>query len=222
MLIEKNLWEDNGVETIKYENYLWLNERNLGKTANYNEIRHLSVKYDDEYIKKRKEINKNCKKQCNRKFIREDLAIYLLLHINRVQSVIKFRSKLGFKNNKHVLSRECSIIIKLVNAFSPITEVIRQNVLNYYVDLHLPKYKLVIEIDELGHANRDNNKEIIREKEIKDYLQCKFIRINPDISDYDISIGIGKVNRIIKETNNKKISELEKLIENLEITNHKS
>ena len=70
----------------------------------------------------------------------------------------------------------------------------------------MPKYKLVIEIDELGQANRDNNKEIIREKEIKDYLQCKFIRINPDRSDYDISIEIGKINRAIEEINDKKIS----------------
>ena len=88
--------------------------------------------------------------------------------------------------------------------------------------MYLPKYKLVIEIDDLGHVNRDNNKKIIREKEIKDYLQCKFIRIDPDRSDYDISIEIGKINRIIKEINDKKISELKKLIENLEITNHKS
>ena len=172
MLIDKNLWEDNSVETIKYENYLRLNERNLGKSANYYEIRHLSVKYDDEYIKQRKEISKNCKKQCNRKFIKEYLAVNLLLNINRLPSVIKFRSKLGFKNNEPVLSKECSITIKLVNAFSPTTEIIRQhNVLDYYVDFYLPKYKLVTEIDELDHANRDNNKEIIREKEIKDYLQ---------------------------------------------------
>ena len=223
MLIDKNLWEDNGVETIEYKNYLWLNERNLRKSANYYEIRHLSVKYDNEYIRQRKEINKKCKKQSNRKSITEDLATYLLSHINSVPCVIKFRSKLGFKNNELMLSKEFSIIIKLVNAFSPITEVIRQhNVLNYYVNFYLPKYKLVIEIHELDHSNRDNNKGIIREKEIKDYSQCKFIRINPDRSDYDISIEIGKINRIIKEINDQKISELEKLIENLEITNHKS
>ena len=87
MLFDKKLWEDNGVETIEYENHLWLNERNLGKSAYYFEIRYLSVKYDDEYIKQRKEINKNW----NRKFIREYLAVYLLLHINRVPSVIKCR-----------------------------------------------------------------------------------------------------------------------------------
>ena len=74
----------------------------------------------------------------------------------------------------------------------------------------------------MGHADRDNNKEIIREKEIKDYLQFKSIRINPDTPDYDISIEIGKINRIIKERNDKKISELQKLVENLKITNHKS
>ena len=223
MLIDKNLWQDNGVETIEYKNYLWLNERNLGKSANYNEIRKLSIKYDNKCIKQRKEFIKNCKKQCCRKFIREDLAVYLLLHINRVPSIIKFRSKLGFKNNELVLSKECSIIIKLINAFSPITEIIRQhNVLYYYVDLYLPKYKLVTEIDELGHNDRDNNTETIREKEIKDYLKCKFIRINTDKPDYDISIEIGKINKIIKEINDEKSSELQNLVENLKITNHKS
>ena len=97
MLIDKNLWEDNGVEVIEYENYLWLNERNLGKSAGYCEIRFLSVKCHDKLIKQRKENSENCKKQCCRKFIREDLAVYLLLHINRVPSVIKFRSKRALK-----------------------------------------------------------------------------------------------------------------------------
>ena len=42
------------------------------------------------------------------------------------------------------------------------------------------QYELAVEIDELDHADRDSVKENKRQTEIAKYLDCKFIRINPD------------------------------------------
>ena len=48
------------------------------------------------------------------------------------------------------------------------------------IDFYFPKYKLAVEIDELGHADRDSVKENKRQTKIAKYLDRKFIRINPD------------------------------------------
>ena len=37
--------------------------------------------------------------------------------------------------------------------------------LNYLIDFYFPKYKLAIEVDELGHKDRDQTKENKRQKD---------------------------------------------------------
>ena len=44
----------------------------------------------------------------------------------------------------------------------------------------LSKYKLAIEVDELGHAGRNISNETERQKALEKELNCIFIRINPD------------------------------------------
>ena len=64
--------------------------------------------------------------------------------------------------------------------------------LNYLIDFYFPKYKLAVEIDELGHADRDSVKENKRQTEIAKYLDCKFIRINPDKKILVLTMGLVK------------------------------
>ena len=47
-------------------------------------------------------------------------------------------------------------------------------VLTYMIDLYFHEYKLAIEIDEKGHKDRKNDREVKRQKEIKNKLNCKF------------------------------------------------
>ena len=44
----------------------------------------------------------------------------------------------------------------------------------YRIDLYLPDYKIVVEIDELGHRGRDPHQEQCREAYIKRELDCLF------------------------------------------------
>ena len=71
--------------------------------------------------------------------------------------------------------------------------------LNYLIDFSFPKYKLAIEVDELGHKDRDQTKENKRQKDLKDYLVCKFIRINPDEENVDIYDWLKKILTFINE-----------------------
>jgi len=58
-----------------------------------------------------------------------------------------------------------------------ICEIIPQyNVLNYRIDFYLPKYNLAIEYDEHAHLQRIKEDKK-RQSEIKEILNCEFIRI---------------------------------------------
>ena len=71
--------------------------------------------------------------------------------------------------------------------------LLRQSVLNHRIDLYLPRRKLEIEVDEKGQKDRDKCKEIEKGNAIKEDLDCKFIRINPDEKDFDVYVEIGKI-----------------------------
>ena len=59
-------------------------------------------------------------------------------------------------------------------------------------DFYLPKRKLAIEVDELGHFDRDQTPENKRQKKLEEFLGCILIRINPDEKDFSAYDGFGK------------------------------
>ena len=63
--------------------------------------------------------------------------------------------------------------------------------------------KLAIEVDELGHADRNLDNEIERQKALERELNCVFIRINPDEKDFNIFQEIHKIHRHIKKSTKK-------------------
>ena len=73
------------------------------------------------------------------------------------------------------------------------------SVLGYKTDFYFHKYKLEIEVDQLGHTNRNINNEIERQKALEKELNCVFIRINPDEKDFNIFKEIIKIHRHIKK-----------------------
>ena len=69
--------------------------------------------------------------------------------------------------------------------------------------MYIPEYRLAIELDEKGHTDRDERKENKREEKIKEELDYKFIRINPDEKDYDEYVIFSEINNHISESNKK-------------------
>ena len=69
----------------------------------------------------------------------------------------------------------------------------------YGIDLYLHKYKLAIEIDELGHNDINIDYEIQRQRALERELSCVFIRINPDAVDFNIFRETNKIYRHIKK-----------------------
>ena len=90
-------------------------------------------------------------------------------------------------------------------------------VLNYRIDLYFHKYKLAIEIDELGHNDRNIDYEKKRQRELERELDCVFIRINPDAADLNIFKEINKIHRHINQLTEEQIKQQtkESFIDNL-------
>ena len=78
--------------------------------------------------------------------------------------------------------------------------IITYSVLGYRIDLYFHKYKLAIEVDELGHVDTNRSNEIERQKALEKELDCVFIRINPDEKNFNIFKEINKIHRHIKKS----------------------
>ena len=70
------------------------------------------------------------------------------------------------------MTQEQSVLSKIKIMFSAEEILLQHNVLGYKIDAYFRKYKLAIEIDELGHKNRDIDYEIRRQKALEKDLDC--------------------------------------------------
>ena len=85
----------------------------------------------------------------------------------RTTPAVNFKTKLGFNQHDPIMTKEQSILSKIVTLFSA-EKIIRQyNVLSNRIDVYFPKYKLAIKVDEQEHNDRDIDYEIRRQKVIE-------------------------------------------------------
>ena len=115
--------------------------------------------------------------------------------------------------NMKCLSKEQQTLSTITNTFKTETFEDQYKVGKYYLDLYFPEYKIVIECDENGHADRKPYKERERMDFVNEKLgleDSNWIRYNPDEKDFDLSKVMGKIYRKIneyKDINNVKIPE---------------
>ena len=107
--------------------------------------------------------------------------------------------KLGFTLYDVINTKEQTIINSIKDAFKGEDMQTQYTVIGYRIDLYFHKYNLVIEVDELGHNDRNITYEIQRLQAFKRKLNCVFIRINPDAVDFNIFKEINKIHRRIKK-----------------------
>ena len=80
--------------------------------------------------------------------------------------------------------------------------------LNYLIDFYFLKYKLAVQIDELGHADRDSVKENKRQKELKEHLKCPFIRVNSNKKDFSAYDDLGEIYKFFDKFKKREIKNL--------------
>ena len=91
-------------------------------------------------------------------------------------------------------TKEQTVINSIKDAFEGENMQTQYTVLGYRIDLYFHKYKLAIEVDELGHNDRSADYETQRQRVLEKELDCVFIRNDPDATDFNI---LKEINRLI-------------------------
>lgn len=127
-----------------------------------------------------------------RKYIDKDKIVDLLFSSNKVKAV-ELVKKLDIKIcNGYKISKEQKWL-DIINFIFRNEHMITQFCIGTYrLDMCFTDYKIAIECDEYGHKKRDSDYELERQKyiESKGY---KFIRFNPDDTEFDINKVIGMI-----------------------------
>ena len=77
---------------------------------------------------------------------------------------VNFRTNLEFMQHDPIMTKEQSVLTKIVTVFAAEEIILQYNALGYRIDAYFPKYKLVIELDEQGHNDRPMDYEMERQK----------------------------------------------------------
>ena len=109
----------------------------------------------------------------------------------------------GFALHDVINTKEQTIINSIKDAFEGEDMQTQYTVIGQRIDLYFHEYKLAIEIDELGHNDRNIEFEIQRQKTLERELNCVFIRINPDEKGFNIFKEINKIHKHIKKSSKK-------------------
>ena len=209
----KKTWENNGIEVIVDSvNALWLNEKNIEKKLSHKSLSAITNKFDKIYKKYRCDLENKPIKQSNRRFVHIDLALKIIMDCKTDKSC-RFFKKIEFKLYDVINTKEQTIINSKKDTFERENMQTHYSVLGYRIDLYFHEYKLAIEVDELGHTNRNINNETETQKALEKELNCVFIRINPDEKDFNIFKEINKIQRRIKKLFKKLL--IDKILKNL-------
>ena len=99
-------------------------------------------------------------------------------------SAHKFKTKLGFKQYDVILTKEQSVLTKIMSSFEGKNTETQCNVLGYRIDT----------------ATEILSTKIKRQKAIERELGCRFIGIDPDKEDFNILRAVNQIFRHIKQS----------------------
>ena len=115
--ITKETYENNGIEVIVDKfNTLQLNKSHIQQQLGHKNLRAVTNKYDQKYKKRRYELVNEPKYQPNRKFIRNDLALKIIMDC-RTDESCNLERNLGFTLHDVISTKEQTVINSIKDAF---------------------------------------------------------------------------------------------------------
>ena len=149
--ITKETFENNDIEAIiDGVNISWLNERHIEEKLGHKNLPAITNKHNKIYKKRRYELVNEPIKQPNRRFLRKDLALKIIMDCKTDESC-NLKKNLGFTLHEVISTKEQTIINSIKDTFEGEHMQTQYTVTVYRIDLYFHEYKLAIEVDELGH-----------------------------------------------------------------------
>ena len=174
--ITKEKLEKNDIEVIiDGVNTLWLNEKHIEEQLGRKNVPAITNKYGKIYKKHRYGLVDESIKQPSRRFLHIDLALKIIMDC-RTDESCSLKRNLGFNLHDVINTKEQTVLRSIKDAFEGEDMQTQYTVIGYRIDLYFHKHKLAIEVDELGHADRNLNNEIERQKALERELDCVFIK----------------------------------------------
>ena len=160
--ITKETLENNDIEVIVDGfNTLWLNEKYVEEQLGHKNLPEITNKYNKIYKKHRYELVDEPIKQPNRRFLRIDLALKIIMDC-RTDESCSLKRNLGFNLHDVINTKEQTVLRSIKDAFEGEDMQTEYTVIGYRIDLYFHKQKLSVEVDEIGHADRNLNNKIKR------------------------------------------------------------
>ena len=220
--ISKKTYENNDIEVIADGiDTLGLIEKHVEEKLGHKNLTVITNKYDPVSKKHRYELVDKPKSNQTEDFLRSDFALKVIMDC-RTDESCNLKRNLGFTLHDVINTKEQTVINSIKDAFEGEDMQTQYSVLGYRIDLYFHKHKLAIEVDELGHADRNLSNETERQKALEKELDCVPIRINPDEKNFNIFKEINKIHRHIRKLTEKSlINDLSKRLLELEFkSNH--
>ena len=116
----------------------------------------------------------------------------IIMH-SRTPESCKFKRNFEFKLHDVINCKEQTVLESIKDAFEGEDMQTQYTVMGYRIDLYFHEYKLAIEVDELGHNDRNIDYEIQRQRATEKELGPVFVKINPDEEIFKIFRVINKI-----------------------------
>ncbi len=114
-------------------------------------------------------------------------GVWRMIAASRTLVAEDLRQRLNHRYGYYYTVPELDFISKIKTIFSTETFESQKQVLNYRIDLYMPRYNLAIEFDESRHRWHQEY-DRTREEQIIEQLGCTFIRVK-DTTDICIAAG---------------------------------
>ena len=116
----------------------------------------------------------------------------------RTDESFNLKKDLGFRLHNVINTKEQTVLKSIKDSFEGKDMQTQYSASGYRIDHYFYKHKLAIEVDELGHADRNLSNDIDTQKTLEKELDCVFITINPNGKNFNIFKEINKIHRHIK------------------------
>ena len=181
-MVDRNKWKVYSAKKLYDELHANIDRKSVYNTWIRRNIKRFNLIENDDYWIDKKESTGG--RPLVDLLLRED--VYFLIKQRQIIS-----SVISLENRKETvfLDRILNILDK-TKAFKGLYEnyVFQYPVLSYRVDIYFPSINLIVEYDEEYHAKQKKEDER-REAEIKEYLECNFIRVKENYENR----GIGEI-----------------------------
>ena len=85
--------------------------------------------------------------------IRKNLDLSIIIDC-RTLTTVEFKTKLGFNQHDIIMTKEQSVLTKIMKVLATEKTLLQHPVLGYTIDLYFPEHKLAIEVDEKDNKDR--------------------------------------------------------------------